>query len=77
MPELAFEFDQSVAHQARVEELLEEIKREDSSARRPRMVGTVPADERGSGTLPTTSAQDAGDCPRQETRGTVPKDSHE
>jgi ribosome-binding factor A len=29
MPELAFQFDQSVAHQARVEELLEEIKRED------------------------------------------------
>jgi hypothetical protein len=29
VPELAFQFDESVAHQARVEELLEEIKRED------------------------------------------------
>ena len=29
VPELAFEFDQSVAHQARVEELLEQIRRED------------------------------------------------
>jgi ribosome-binding factor A len=52
VPELAFEFDQSVAHQARVEELLEEIKREDL--------------ERAAATT--------GDCPPQETRGTVPDD---
>jgi ribosome-binding factor A len=31
VPELAFQFDESVAHQARVEELLEEIKREDAA----------------------------------------------
>ena len=30
VPELAFQFDESVAHQARVEELLEEIKRDDA-----------------------------------------------
>jgi ribosome-binding factor A len=30
VPELAFRFDESVAHQARVEELLEDIKREDT-----------------------------------------------
>jgi ribosome-binding factor A len=29
VPELSFLFDESIAHQARVEELLEEIKRED------------------------------------------------
>ena len=30
VPELAFQFDESVAHQARVEELLEQIKRDDA-----------------------------------------------
>jgi ribosome-binding factor A len=30
VPELAFQFDESVAHQARVEELLEQIKHEDA-----------------------------------------------
>jgi ribosome-binding factor A len=30
VPELAFSFDESVAHQARVEELLEQVKREDA-----------------------------------------------
>jgi ribosome-binding factor A len=88
MPELAFEFDQSVAHQARVEELLEEIKRQDleraaaadggdSPPRDER--GTVPTDppRDGRGTVPTTSPQDAGDGPQQETRGTVPKDEDE
>ena len=89
MPELAFQFDESVAHQARVEELLEEIKREDlerAAAVTPDDGDSPPRDERGQspssprderGTVPTTSAQDAGDCPRQEPRGTVPKDSHE
>jgi ribosome-binding factor A len=86
MPELAFEFDQSVAHQARVEELLEEIKRQDleraadagdSPPRETR--GTVPTDPARdeTGTVPTTSEQDGGDCPQQETRGTVPKDEDE
>lgn len=42
VPELAFEFDRSVAHQARVEELLEQIKREDL--------------ERGAGAPPDTAA---------------------
>ena len=31
VPEIAFRYDESVAHQARVEELLENIKREDES----------------------------------------------
>ncbi len=31
VPELAFTYDESVGHQARVEELLEEIRREDAS----------------------------------------------
>jgi ribosome-binding factor A len=76
MPELAFEFDQSVAHQARVEELLEEIKREDLERAAAKDGGdSPPRDERG--TVPTSSARDAGDSPQQETRGTVPKDSHE
>jgi ribosome-binding factor A len=30
VPEIAFQFDESVAHQARVEELLEQIKRDDA-----------------------------------------------
>jgi ribosome-binding factor A len=30
VPELAFQFDESVTHQARVEELLEQIKRDDA-----------------------------------------------
>jgi ribosome-binding factor A len=30
VPELAFQFDESIAHQARVEELLEQIKRKDA-----------------------------------------------
>lgn len=30
VPELAFQFDESVAHQARVEELLEQIRRDDA-----------------------------------------------
>ena len=30
VPEIAFRYDESVAHQARVEELLEDIKREDA-----------------------------------------------
>jgi hypothetical protein len=30
VPELAFQFDESVAHQARVEELLEQIKQDDA-----------------------------------------------
>jgi ribosome-binding factor A len=31
VPELAFQFDESVAHQARVEEILEQIKHEDAT----------------------------------------------
>ncbi len=31
VPELAFAVDESIGHQARVEELLEEIKREDAA----------------------------------------------
>ena len=30
VPEIAFHYDESVAHQARVEELLDDIKREDA-----------------------------------------------
>ena len=30
VPELAFQFDESIAHQARVEELLEQVKRDDA-----------------------------------------------
>jgi ribosome-binding factor A len=68
MPELAFEFDQSVAHQARVEELLEEIKRQDLERAAAADAGdSPPQDARGN----------AGDCPQQETRGTVPKDEDE
>jgi ribosome-binding factor A len=50
VPELAFEFDQSVAHQARVEELLEEIKREDLE-RAAATTGDGPPRETG-GTVP-------------------------
>jgi ribosome-binding factor A len=68
MPELAFEFDQSVAHQARVEELLEEIKRQDLERAAAAAAGdSPPQDARGN----------AVDCPQQETRGTVPKDEDE
>jgi ribosome-binding factor A len=31
VPELTFQFDESIAHQARVEELLQDIKREDEA----------------------------------------------
>ena len=65
MPELAFEFDQSVAHQARVEELLEEIKREDlerAAAKEGDDGDSPPQEVRG--TVPTK-------------RGTVPKDEDE
>jgi ribosome-binding factor A len=93
MPELAFEFDQSVAHQARVEELLEEIKRQDLE--RALEAGDSPPREEGgqspgarrdvTGTVPADAGdcpqqettQDTGDCPQQETNGTVPKDPHE
>ncbi len=92
MPELAFQFDESVAHQARVEELLEEIKREDLERAAAKDGGdSPPRDE--TGTVPSSPSRHAGvsggdspqqdapgkagDCPQQETRGTVPKDEHE
>ena len=65
MPELAFQFDESVAHQARVEELLEEIKREDLERAAAADGGdSPPRDTRG--TVPTD--------PPRDTRGTVPTD---
>ncbi len=40
VPELSFTYDESIGHQARVEELLEEIRREDA-----RRAAEVPGDE--------------------------------
>ena len=73
VPELAFQFDESVAHQARVEELLEEIKREDLERAATATGGDCPPQETG-GTVPTTPARDAGDSPPRTVRGTVPND---
>jgi len=46
VPELAFEFDQSVAHQARVEELLEQIKRDDAERAAEAAAGGEPGESR-------------------------------
>lgn len=48
VPELGFLFDESVGHQARVEELLQEIKRDDddrAAGRGPKNLPVEPADE--------------------------------
>lgn len=45
VPELTFAFDQSLAHQARVEELLEEIKREDAARAAEKDDDAVPPDD--------------------------------
>jgi ribosome-binding factor A len=68
VPELAFQFDHSVAHQARVEELLEEIRREDIER-------AAAAD--GGDSPPRHAAANDGDCPPEDSRGPVPKDPHE
>ena len=44
VPELAFQFDESIAHQARVEELLEQIKREDAERATEAAPGDGPGD---------------------------------
>ena len=82
MPELAFQFDQSVAHQARVEELLEEIKREDlerAAAATPDAGDSPPPDAGGTegDRSPQGAGETEGDCPPRVARGTVPKDEHE
>ena len=47
VPEITFRYDESVAHQARVEELLEDIKREDAAraAHRPRRSEPTESDD--------------------------------
>ena len=82
MPELAFQFDESVAHQARVEELLEEIKREDlerAAAATPDAGDSPPPDAGGTegDRSPQGAGETEGDCPPRVARGTVPKDEHE
>ena len=44
VPELAFQFDESVAHQARVEELLEQIKRDDAERAAEAAAGATSGD---------------------------------
>jgi ribosome-binding factor A len=46
VPELAFAVDESIGHQARVEELLEEIKREDTARATTDDDATPPSDDR-------------------------------
>jgi len=82
MPELAFQFDESVAHQARVEELLEEIKREDlerAAAATPDAGDSPPPHAGGTegDRSPQGAGETEGDCPPRVARGTVPKDEHE
>jgi ribosome-binding factor A len=46
VPELAFAVDESIGHQARVEELLEEIRREDAARATTDDEATPPSDDR-------------------------------
>ena len=46
VPQLAFQFDESIAHQARVEELLEQIKQDEAPAAQDIVTDGTPEDRR-------------------------------